>query len=582
MNDNLKSIQKQVDALKNKLLNVWNLEGKWDLENPEAPYNGMENDPIVNLLLTAVVYQSNLLKDELNSFNDRLIDDCLDIMLPYNLTKPVPAIALMESYPNKDKKSILLDDSVRFMLKKKISKTKTSLSFCPIINTKLINARIENIEQVSNNKWNIDLYLNDSNDSLAGVTFYFDEMNFSGLKVFHDDEEIPIIKPWEMDKLPLNTIFAVKNYIYNSSMVYGVESQWYDLFAENDMNLFMVPLSYDKPTGNNLVHLVFEFSDCASNMELYKDNFHINCFPIVNVILNNNSNSLPFSLSESKPIVCISSENWSTNNSNDDDFNEAPNYFMNLALLDDNDYRDKDKFILRRYGAERFNLNELLVLAKKLAQKYQSDFYAFQEIEQFQNSSVIQNFDDLLKEILEIFNKQKDPNFGVYAILKHTRSNSSLTESIKINALFTNGSFANSNDRDVAIMPSSNLSNVLDNKNTRLLSKISGGKDPLIDSDVKQQLARYYVLTNDRIVTRNDLKSFIITQLTTRGVNAKSVKDINISNCISDDMMVQNVEIEFNDIIRNHNLPSLIGVIEKLANLRCANGFNVRINIKNI
>ena len=50
MKDNLKSIQKQVDALKNNLLNVWNLEGKWDLENPEAPYNGMENDPIINLI----------------------------------------------------------------------------------------------------------------------------------------------------------------------------------------------------------------------------------------------------------------------------------------------------------------------------------------------------------------------------------------------------------------------------------------------------------------------------------------------------------------------------------------------------
>ena len=95
MKDNLKSIQKQVDALKNNLLNVWNLEGKWDLENPEAPYNGMENDPIINLILTAVVYESNLLKDELNTFHDKLIDDCLDLMLPYNLACPVPAMALM-------------------------------------------------------------------------------------------------------------------------------------------------------------------------------------------------------------------------------------------------------------------------------------------------------------------------------------------------------------------------------------------------------------------------------------------------------------------------------------------------------
>ncbi len=582
MKDNLKSIQKQVDALKNNLLNVWNLEGKWDLENPEAPYNGMENDPIINLILTAVVYESNLLKDELNTFHDKLIDDCLDLMLPYNLAGPVPAMALMESYPNKGKKSIILDDSTRFMIKKKNSKAKTPLSFYPILKTKLVNAKIENINRVSYNTWNVDLYLQDSDDSLAGITFYFDDMQFADIKVSHKNKEIPIIKPWELDKLPLNSMFSTTSCIYNSSMVYGLESQWYDLLAKHDMNLFMIQWSYEQSVGDNLVHLVFEFDDCASDMYLDNENLHINCFPIVNVILNNSNNSLPFLLSESKPIVCISNDNWSINNDIDDTLNEAPNFFMNLVSLEGNEYRYKDKFILRRFGTERFNLNELLVLAKKLIHKYQTDFYAFQSIEQLQNSIVIQKFDDVLKEIIDIFSKQKEPNYGVYAILKHTRSNSTLNNAIKINALFTNGSYANCNDRDVSISTPSNLSNILDNKNTRILSTIAGGKDPIKDTDVKQQLAKYYILTNDRIVTRNDLRSFVTAQLATCGINENSVKNITITNSISDNLLIQNVEIELNNNVKNNNISVQIGVIEKLANLRCANGCTIRISIKNI
>lgn len=582
MKDNLKSIQKQVDALKNNLLNVWNLEGKWDLENPEAPYNGMENDPIINLILTAVVYESNLLKDELNTFHDKLIDDCLDLMLPYNLAGPVPAMALMESYPNKGKKSIILDDSTRFMIKKKNSKAKTPLSFYPILKTKLVNAKIENINRVSDNTWNVDLYLQDSDDSLAGITFYFDDMQFADIKVSHKNKEIPIIKPWELDKLPLNSMFSTTSCIYNSSMVYGLESQWYDLLAKHDMNLFMIQWSYEQSVGDNWVHLVFEFDDCASDMYLDNENLHINCFPIVNVILNNSNNSLPFLLSESKPIVCISNDNWSINNDIDDTLNEAPNFFMNLVSLEGNEYRYKDKFILRRFGTERFNLNELLVLAKKLIHKYQTDFYAFQSIEQLQNSIVIQKFDDVLKEIIDIFSKQKEPNYGVYAILKHTRSNSTLNNAIKINALFTNGSYANCNDRDVSISTPSNLSNILDNKNTRILSTIAGGKDPIKDTDVKQQLAKYYILTNDRIVTRNDLRSFVTAQLATCGINENSVKNITITNSISDNLLIQNVEIELNNNVKNNNISVQIGVIEKLANLRCANGCTIRISIKNI
>lgn len=582
MNDNLQSIQKQVEALKSNIFNVWNLEGKWDLENPEAPYNGMEKDPIVNLLLTAVIYQSNLIKDEINSFNDNLVNDYLDILLPYNLVKPVPAMAMLETQLSKGKKSIVLDDTSRFVIKKKNSKSKATLSFYPVIKTKILNAKIVGINKASDNKWNVDINFNDANDSLAGMTLYFDNRNFSDLKVWWNDSEIPIVKPWEADNFPLNSMFSTNNYLYNSSMVYGIDNQWFDMLAENNLNLFMVPLSFDKPVGDNNVHLTFEFAGSNPGMELDTADLHINCFPIVNVILNNNNNCKPFVLSESKPIVCISNDVWSTEY-NSADFedknpNEIPDFFMNLVMLDDNDFNDKDKFMLRRFGAERFNINELLILAKKLANRYQSDFFAFQNIDQLQNSSIMQKLDDILKEILEILNKQNAIGTGVYAILKHTKTNSVSGNAIKINALFTNGNFANTTDKDVTITPPSQLSMILDGKSTKLLTKISGGKDPITDIDIKQQITKYYVLTNDKIVTRSDIKAFVIKQLAIYGIKSNAVLDIKISNDVSDNSLIQNVEIVFDKSVKNHNIPMIVEAIARLANMRCASGICIKMS----
>ena len=62
-------IQRQVETLMNKVLEMWKREGKWEGDNPTAPFYGLEKDPMINLLLTAFAYQGNAIEKELKEMN---------------------------------------------------------------------------------------------------------------------------------------------------------------------------------------------------------------------------------------------------------------------------------------------------------------------------------------------------------------------------------------------------------------------------------------------------------------------------------------------------------------------------------
>ena len=70
-------IQRQVDALKVKVLNQWKREGKWDGDNHNSPYYGIEKDPILTILLTAFVYQANGIDNEIREVRDGFMDKLL-------------------------------------------------------------------------------------------------------------------------------------------------------------------------------------------------------------------------------------------------------------------------------------------------------------------------------------------------------------------------------------------------------------------------------------------------------------------------------------------------------------------------
>ena len=93
-------IQNQVDNLMQKVLESWKREGKWDGNNPNSPFYGFEKDPLLRILLTAFVYQTNGLKTDIQNIEKDLIGEFQNAILPYQLTQATPAFTMIKTGKN--------------------------------------------------------------------------------------------------------------------------------------------------------------------------------------------------------------------------------------------------------------------------------------------------------------------------------------------------------------------------------------------------------------------------------------------------------------------------------------------------
>lgn len=577
VNNDYKSIQKHVEVLKEKVLATWKKKEKWDRDVETAPFNGLESDPVFNLLLTAIVYQSNLIRDDIDGFKEEIINEYFDRMLPYWLVRPVPAMAMMETMPSKNNGSCFVDESTKIVIKKQYNKSKQAFSFYPLIKTKIVDANIKSIKKLDCNRWDVNVCFKNQEDSIGSVSFFIRDVYFKDLNVYINGDKVKLIKPWDYDKMQLNGFFSSANMLYNSSLLYGADEQWLEMMVESGFAVFMIDPSYDYPIGTNSLNMTLELDGGSVDAEIDEKNLRINCFPIVNVILNHNNSSEPFTLSRSEPIKKIANEcQFDVQYA---DMHEMPAFFMNLIKLDENECDDRDRFVLRRFGAERFNMRELLVLAKKLCHRYHSDFYAFQDIDELNNSSYMQKLDVALKDVLKIIQENGEAESGIYAILKHNDNNDYGDYAININALFTNGAFAN----DIQAGSAINVPQYLNKSETRLLCETKYGRNPETSSDVKYQLAKYYALTNDRIVTRMDIKAFVIKHLVSVGFKPDDILSFEFSNCLVEDSFVQNVVVNLSSCPLGYDVGKLTAFekyVDRLINLKSACGISIKISFK--
>lgn len=220
----------------------------------------------------------------------------------------------------------------------------------------------------------------------------------------------------------------------------------------------------------------------------------------------------------------------------------------------------------RRFGCERFNLDELVRLANQLSTCYESDFYAFQKIHKMQNVDKIRRLDIVLKDIIGVISNTVTPKTGVYAILN--KGNTDAQTNVQLSALFTDGAYSNDIDVFSEVMPTK----AFDKKETRLIFKTFGGKDEVIDKEEKNLLAKYYARTNDRIVTRADLKAFCFRYFIQNGFG-DALLDVTSMIERKDGLATQHVSLQLkNDFVRDReDIPMLIDRLKKLIQVRSVN-----------
>ena len=562
-------IQVQVDSLMQKVLESWKREGKWDGNNPNSPFYGFEKDPLLRILLTAFVYQTNGLKTDIQNIEKDLIGDFQNAILPYHLTQAIPAFTMIKTAKaDDDKNEMFCDESSPFLVKKESLRVKEYFSFHPLFRTKIIGMNVNGVTKIASDKWNVNIDVNDTDADLSYFGFLVNGLKYSDLNVYWNNEKLPLIKPWEYDRFPKTAWFADANIAYNKSLLFGDETRWHDLWSELNVNYYMVAPTFHRPIDSDMINFVFEFVGMSKPFNFDAENLVFNCLPALNVVKKD------FQLSSNDPIVKLAIE---------PDFEETeessvrmvnstlaknshPDFFMNLIKNPNLTLDDWNRVSLRRFGCERFNLDELVRLANQLSNRYESDFYAFQKIHKMQNVDKIRRLDIVLKDIIGVISNTAMPKTGVYAILK--RGNAEVQTNIQLSALFTDGAYSNDIDIFSEVMPPKTF----DKKETRLLFKTFGGKDEVIDKDEKNMLAKYYARTNDRIVTRADLKTFCFRYFIQNGFG-DALLDVTSVIERKDELVTQHVTLQLkNEFVRDReDIPMLIDRLKKLIQVRSVN-----------
>ena len=561
-------IQLQVDGLMQKVLETWKREGKWDGNNPNSPFYGFEKDPLLRILITAFVYQTNGLKADIQNLERDVVSDFQNSVLPYHITMAMPAMTLIQSAKSPDEPGeVYCDDTTAFLVKKESLRVKEVFPFHPLFKTKMVGMSVNGVTKIASDKWNVNIDVTDQQADLSNFGFLITGLRYSDVNVYWNNEKLPLIRPWEFDRFPKMAWFNDANIVFNKSMLFGGESKWYDLWAQMNVNYYMVAPTFHRPLDSDMINFVFEFSGMTKPFNFDAENLAFNCFPAVNVVKKD------FQLSGAEPIVKLTKEaNYSDEETEgikvvrtSIDENNHDDYFMNLVMNPDSSIDDLDRFSIRRFGCERFNLNALVRMANDLSLRYESDFYAFQKVHKMQNTDKIRRLDIVLKDVLGVILNNKEPRSGVYAILKHGKGEGNPAP-IHLSGLFTDGAYAN----EIDVFSDVSGPKSFDKKETKLLTKTFGGCDEVVNQDEKNLLAKYYARTNDRIVTRADLKAFCNRYFAQNGF-ADALLDVSsVVEHQEDGLARQHVTIQLkNDFVRDReDVPMIVDRLRKLIEVR--------------
>ena len=103
--------RQRTDELLRKAIEVWQKSDQSDR------FEGLENDPVVSLLITALAYQANETESELEQMKADVLAELANALTPYDVGHAIPASVVVETTLNKDVPEMEIDASNVFTLK---------------------------------------------------------------------------------------------------------------------------------------------------------------------------------------------------------------------------------------------------------------------------------------------------------------------------------------------------------------------------------------------------------------------------------------------------------------------------------
>ena len=442
----------------------------------------MENDPVINLLLSALSYQAYHIHKNINQYEEKTIREFRDRIVPFHLIKPIPAFSIVEAKLKEGCDEKMVDETCSFEF---TNSRKQKFTFMPLLNTKVMNVKLNIVNQLEENVWRVELQSATPIHNLSGLSFFIDtQENVEIESIRYYNDELPLIKPTQYHELPFTNCFNNAHLLLNQNYyLFGTYDYWQEIFLTNNTRLFYIGQSDKKTALNGQTNIEL---DITFNSPIHIDNnLKINCIPVVNV------EKKEAVLDDRNPVKELTSETGE---------------FLNL-LYDNENEKDIKNILIRQHGVERYNSDQLFEQMQEILYRYNTDYYAFQNIRELKTTDKLENLQNIMDEIQGIVNKaeEKMPKNHYYAVLK---KNNHETKQVELKYLTTTGASANGIKKEEK---ATKTPIYLDNNKTILLLDTKGGRNTIQDEAQKEDIAKYYFQTKDRLVTHSDITIFIKT-----------------------------------------------------------------------
>ena len=483
----------------------------WRQSDDNDKLEGLENDPVLKLMITALAYQANENASDLEAMKTEVMEDFAQLLTPFEVGHAAPATAVVETALQDSVDELVMHAQSTFLL------GSTNYAFLPLLRTRLLNAKVSSIIRMDGRRFRCTIHFNAPVKDLSGFAFAVDSLDFQDLSVSIRNQQLPLIRPWDYSELPLLDCFGLDTILYNRSQTYEASATCLDLFARQNIRMFVIRDDVQSrflPTETDSIDLIFEFSGISDQFVFDKQHFFLNPVVLVNAQLHQTT------LSAQTPIARVAGY--------DKNEDHANLQFLHAIRPSEEQLYGNSLIEVRKVAADRFNQGRLVRLLNSLIARYHSDFYAFQGLQGFSGDKTIQALQETLTRLMEIAKKDQLRQVpGVYLLLRNIRLIESGKGSLDVSYLTTAGAAVNASlHADSTFTVPGGLSAA----QTRQIANPVMGRDELTEEGALASLSRYYIATTDRIVTPADIKLFCYNELLTRyGIVRDMVKRLSVN-----------------------------------------------------
>ena len=558
--------RQRAEELLREAVNVWRQSDRNDA------LEGLENDPVMRLLITALAYQANESASDLEEIKQEVLQDFANLLVPYEVGHAVPATAAVQLALEDGVQEIVLNENSEFSLEG------TAFTFIPLLETRLLNARVRSISRIDGRRWKVSLTFKQAISDLSGLCFTIRNAWFQDLKITVGGQTLRLVKPWDFSELPLNECFGLDSILYNRTQTYNASATCLDLFARQNVRMFYIKKNdASKPMMQmemESVDLILEFSGINDQFALDRESFLLNTTILVN------ARKQTATLSKASPVVRVTG-------ANSDEIQTGQQFLHAVRPAEEQIFADA-LIDVRRVAADRFDQGRLMGLLNSLVMRYRSDFIAYRNLPEGFNDKTVLSLQNILVSLIDVIGKDRlKVTPGVYLMLRPIKASTHEAYSVDVSYLTTSGAVINTllNSSSKFVAPSG-----VDTTKMRQIAEPVMGLNEIREQSAEASLSRYYLATQDRVVTPADIKFFCYNELLTHyGITRDMVRSITVSRRQKPELRSCGYEIVVEITLANNSfvirsfsdkIKQVEILIQKMMEVRSANVYPITVLIK--